>query len=89
MEKKQIDKLKKKLKITIKDIVYGKLIWSNAIRNDFVSCKICGEPAEETHHIFYVEFCPELMFNWNNGIPLCKKHHNETHGFKIKLEWYK
>ena len=54
--------------------------WSQTIRNNFVSCKICADKATHTHHLFYKQYYPKLALNLNNGIPLCKVHHDEVHG---------
>ena len=43
------------------------------------NCACCKEPADEAHHILYKSKYPQLMFNENNGIPLCITHHNEVH----------
>ncbi len=58
--------------------------WSQTIRNNFVSCKICADKATHTHHLLYRQYYPKLALNLNNGIPLCTAHHNEVHGFHLR-----
>lgn len=57
--------------------------WSQSVKNNFISCKICGDKATQSHHLFYMRYCPKLAFNINNGIPLCDTHHKEVHGHKL------
>lgn len=44
----------------------------------------CGEKAIQVHHLFYRCFYPELSLNVNNGMPLCKQHHYEVHGKRLR-----
>lgn len=55
--------------------------WANKVREIFSnSCQICGNKADEVHHLIYQKTYPELKLNINNGLPLCKLYHNKTHG---------
>lgn len=58
--------------------------WSQTIRSNFVSCKICADKATHTHHLLYRQYYPKLALNLNNGIPLCTAHHNEAHGKHLR-----
>jgi len=44
-------------------------------------CQIigCMEKSNIVHHILPVKFFPELRLSLNNGITICKKHHNMIH----------
>ena len=43
-------------------------------------CQICGSKAEiNAHHIYEGADNPELRFDINNGITLCKYHHIQIH----------
>jgi hypothetical protein len=54
--------------------------WGKLIKQD-KSCVICGSTDRlQAHHLIYKLQYPELSLNENNGVPLCHKHHNETHG---------
>jgi len=56
------------------------LFWSKSIRKrDNKICQVCGNLGEASHHLFPKSKHPELMFNLNNGITLCQKHHAEIH----------
>ena len=58
--------------------------WSDVVqKRDRNTCKVCGEKSKLTHHIFQKTFNPKLSLNINNGIALCKKCHNEVHGWKL------
>ena len=48
-------------------------------------CQICFEPAIHCHHIFHKKFNPGLSLNINNGISLCKLHHDEVHGKNLNI----
>jgi len=62
------------------EFVYGINNWSKAIKKrDNETCQICDKPADHAHHIFEKSKYPGLALNLNNGIALCKEHHNEIH----------
>lgn len=66
--------------------------WRLAIyRRDKFMCRICGKQHTlEAHHIYPKRDYPELVFDTNNGITLCKEHHEETYSkeydFIIKFQ---
>ena len=54
--------------------------WTKVIRKrDDDNCQICDEKAEFVHHILFKAKIPKLSLNENNGISLCKIHHDEIH----------
>lgn len=56
--------------------------FSKIIRTrDNNTCQVCGNRANLSHHLIYRSTEPRLSFVINNGIALCKKCHNETHGY--------
>jgi len=61
--------------------------WSKTIRKrDNDKCIICGsKEGLNAHHTLYKRYYPELSLNINNGVTLCKIHHNEVHGKKLKF----
>jgi 5-methylcytosine-specific restriction endonuclease McrA len=44
-------------------------------------CLVCNVPAKVSHHIIHKSKYPGLSLNVNNGIPLCKDCHDESHGW--------
>lgn len=58
------------------------VLWSKAVkvRDDFC-CKICGAKnvSLESHHIKAWASYPEDRYDINNGITLCKVHHDFFH----------
>ena len=56
--------------------------WSNAVRNrDGYTCVFCGTTQRiEAHHIKPQCSHPDLKFNIDNGISLCRLHHTMAHG---------
>lgn len=60
--------------------------WSDLIKDNYDNkCQICYDPAINTHHILHKSKYPKLALSLNNGIPLCKKCHNEVHGKQLIL----
>lgn len=59
---------------------WWKHIRSEALERDNETCQICGNPAEEVHHMTYVNRGNEYLFEL---VSLCKKCHKEYH---IKLD---
>ena len=56
------------------------LYWSKIIKKRDEICQVCGSTDRlNTHHIFPKIKYPLLSLNVNNGITLCKEHHNEVH----------
>ena len=58
--------------------------WSQTIKKRDKKCLICGVKDDlKAHHILHKSKYPKLSFNINNGISLCKSHHDECHTIKI------
>ena len=62
--------------------------WRNAVfKRDKYMCKLCGcNGYMEAHHIKSFTYFPELRFDIDNGLTLCKKCHrliHKTFGAKI------
>ncbi len=54
--------------------------WRREVFADEPSCALCGERATESHHIVYrSHLSPRALWIVENGIALCKKHHDECH----------
>ncbi len=58
-------------------------------------CIICGDTAEDVHHIAQQSQANEAGFighfhqdNKHNLVPLCKEHHNKIHEGKIKVDGF-
>lgn len=58
-------------------------------------CVICGDIAEDVHHISHQSMADQAGFighfhqdHKHNLIPLCKEHHNEIHSGKIKVKGF-
>ena len=62
--------------------------WSSLVyKRDNYKCRLCGtdgidENRLETHHIYPVKQFPELMYDIDNGITLCVKHHKRFEGIE-------
>lgn len=56
--------------------------WSKTVRKIFGNyCHVCGSTKQiQIHHIFHKMKYPLLSLNENNGIPLCRFCHYQTHG---------
>ena len=57
------------------------------LRRDKFTCQHCGQRGGKlnAHHIIAFSICPELRFDVNNGITLCKNCHVKLH--KIERPW--
>ncbi len=58
-------------------------------------CVICGDMAEDVHHISHQSLADKAGFighfhqdHKHNLVPLCKKHHNQIHDGKIKVDGF-
>lgn len=58
--------------------------WSQSVKERNGGLCWCGNKAQDAHHIFYKSYYPKLALSHNNGIGLCKKHHYEVHGQRLK-----
>ncbi len=53
--------------------------WSKWIKRNG-KCEICQSTEHlHAHHLLFRSSYPQLVFNLNNGICLCEKHHKELH----------
>lgn len=81
---KELNRLAIHFKLSSEKYWYALICWSKAVKNRDKACVICGSTDRlEAHHIIYKKYNPQLSLNVNNGITLCKKHHDETHGKEI------
>jgi predicted restriction endonuclease len=55
--------------------------WRKSVFNrDKYSCQICGHNKYViAHHLFSYSAYPDKRLDLDNGITLCKQHHNEFH----------
>ncbi len=54
--------------------------WGKIIKKRDKACVVCGSVKDlNAHHIIHRSVKPELTFVFNNGITLCRTHHNEAH----------
>lgn len=67
-------------------------VWRKAVfTRDNFRCRIGGEKCSyyiEAHHILSWREYPELRFDVNNGITLCKKHHPRKREDEVRLSPY-
>ena len=51
-------------------------------------CAICGKPANQVHHIHLRSKRKDLLYNQNNLVLLCDKHHfhRSTENYKLQCE---
>lgn len=83
--KKYAEKCGSIFNLSSEEYRYALREWSLAVKNKYnFKCVICGNKAEESHHIIHKKFYPQLSLNINNGISLCKLHHKQTHGKKLR-----
>ena len=63
---------------------FALMSWSVTIKSHYNNqCQVCPSQAEISHHIIHKAKYPALSLNVSNGIALCKKCHNECHGWKL------
>lgn len=65
------------------------LVRLDALKRDNYKCVVCGEHADEVHHIKLVKHYPELEFDMDNLQSLCHKHHTHKGMFKLNPRKYK
>ena len=88
--KKTISKLSIPLKYPSNKLLYALGAWSKTIKKlGNGICAICNSKAEISHHLIYKSTEPKLSLNIGNGIALCRKHHNECHGWTLGLNYFK
>lgn len=80
---KHLKKLGKELKLPYKKYEWALHSWNKTIRKLLGGkCLVCGSTFKvNIHHLFHKAKYPKLSLNINNGIPLCKIHHREAHGY--------
>lgn len=87
--KSQLKYLKKlSIPFNLSAIQYKRALqsWSNLIKSRDKACVICGTTSQlNAHHIIHRAKIPELSFCVNNGILLCRIHHNEAHGNNLQM----
>ena len=83
-----LDKLEQEgLEVTNSSYPFLRTLWRESVLRRFNNqCVICEKPAEIAHHLFFKSHYPKLIFNQNNGIALCRIHHNEVHGNKLGIK---
>jgi len=76
----------KKFSWSVKHLRFSLYNWAKIVKKrDKQQCQICGSKDNLiTHHIFPKAEYPQLCLNVNNGVTLCRDHHLETHGLKVK-----
>ena len=81
LERRWLSKLGKQINKTALEYHAALYLWAKAIKKlANYRCAVCGDKAEHAHHLFHKNEHPELSLNENNGVALCKLHHNELHG---------
>lgn len=77
---KLLKKEAKSFDLSVTEYKMALLAWSKTVRKRDKVCQVCGTDKDlQAHHIIHRSKQPELSFNLNNGITLCKKCHNESH----------
>ena len=79
---KILTRLGKTLKLPYKEYAWALFSWAKIVKKQQGDqCVICDSKNKlHIHHIFSKAKYPKLSLNLNNGIPLCKIHHQEAHG---------
>ena len=73
------------LGILSSDVKRVLMSWKRTIQKRDKTCQVCGSINNlNAHHILHRKHYPKLALNVNNGILLCKQHHNESHGWCLK-----
>ena len=77
---KLLKKEAKSFNLSVIEYKMALMAWSKTVRKRDKVCQVCGADKElQAHHIIHRSKNPELSFNINNGITLCKFCHNEAH----------
>ncbi len=62
-------------------------LWREAVKSNYgIHCYIneCANTYSDIHHFLTRGAHPTLKYEVKNGVPLCKKHHDQIHGNKRK-----
>jgi hypothetical protein len=79
---KYLERLGVDLGILSSDVKRVLMNWKRTIQKRDNVCQVCGSKDNlNAHHILHRKYYPKLALNVNNGIILCKQHHNESHGW--------
>ncbi len=55
-------------------------LWTAIIYKKYYGqCIVCGSPANDAHHIFPKGAYPHMKLDINNGVMLCRDHHDAYH----------
>lgn len=77
---KSLRKEAKSFNLSVMEYKMALMSWSKTVRKRDKVCQVCGTDKElQAHHIIHRSKQPELSFNLNNGITLCKNCHYESH----------
>lgn len=79
---KYLEKLGLSLGMNTSDVKRVLMSWKRTVQKRDKTCQVCGSTNNlNAHHVLHRKYYPKLALNINNGILLCKQHHNETHGW--------
>ena len=70
---------KQKLKTKADKLWFQKGMEGLADDFDVVKCQICDDNAYCLHHFYYKSNYGHLRYDFDNAVPLCKKHHFLLH----------
>ena len=79
------EKYGKYFNLSSMEYLYALQLWSKLVKKlDNFMCKNCDSTENlNAHHIMPKNDFPELSLDLSNGVTLCKKCHEEIHGFII------
>lgn len=82
--KRHFEKYGKTFEMNGNEFIYALNSWSATIKNlDNHMCKNCDSKKNiQAHHLRPKNDFPKLCLGLDNGITLCKKCHEEIHGFR-------
>lgn len=81
-----LTKLARKFSLTSHQYKLALSAWAKIIKKRDHVCVICGSTEKlNAHHIIHRAKNPELSFIQNNGLLLCKKHHDEVHEKNLNI----
>jgi hypothetical protein len=70
-------------------VVKADAAWAKAVREKYGDRCFhfwCTSPAMDTHHIIGKKAHPRLRYVVENGLAMCREHHNEAH---VRPVWFK